>query len=222
MRAVVQQKPIADHAAELRWLVPIHGFMTWINFFTGASVTFGTMQISSCRVLRVFSLAMAIGFGAAALGKTTGEVAIGSPLRDAVLHGLNGPDRMLSQYLGKPLLINVWASWCGPCRMEMGSLERLAWQTQSRGFAVIGISTDDSETAAKAYLRSANATLNHYLDHALELENMLGANRLPLTVLLDANGRVLGKYYGAWEWDSPQAKEWLNSRLAGRGKQGSK
>jgi thiol-disulfide isomerase/thioredoxin len=144
---------------------------------------------------------------------TPGEVQVGATLREAAMHGLNGPDRMLSQYRGKPLLINVWASWCGPCRQEMGSLERLAWQDQGKRFAMIGISTDDSEPAAKRYLQSANATLNHYMDRALELENMLGAERLPLTLLVDANGRVLGKYYGARDWDSADAAKWLNSRL---------
>ncbi|WP_342617953.1 TlpA disulfide reductase family protein [Rhodoferax sp. GW822-FHT02A01] len=167
------------------------------------------MQIHSCRVLCAVGLSCALAWGGPVLAKTADEVVVGASLREATLRGLNGPDRALSQYRGKPLLINVWASWCGPCRMEMGSLERLAWQTQSRQFAVIGISTDDSEAAAKAYLRSANATLNHYIDRALEMENMLGANRLPLTVLVDAKGRVLGKYYGAREWDSPQAQKWI-------------
>ena len=148
-----------------------------------------------------------------AVAKTPGEVEVGATLREATMHGLNGPDRALSKYRGKPLLINVWASWCGPCRQEMGSLERLAWQDQGKRFAMIGISTDDSEAAAKRYLQSANATLNHYMDHALELENMLGAERLPLTLLVDANGRVLGKYYGARDWDSADAASWLNSRL---------
>jgi hypothetical protein len=96
----------------------------------------------------------------------------------------------------------------------MGSLERLAWQDQGKRFAMIGISTDDSEAAAKRYLQTANATLNHYMDRALELENMLGAERLPLTLLVDANGRVLGKFYGARDWDSAEAAAWLNSRLA--------
>jgi thiol-disulfide isomerase/thioredoxin len=95
---------------------------------------------------------------------TPGEVAVGSTLRDATMRGLNGPSRKLSDYRGKPLLVNVWASWCGPCRQEMGSLERLAWLPTSKRFTVIGISTDDSEAAAKGFMVRTNATLNHYLD----------------------------------------------------------
>ncbi|NVO06495.1 MAG: TlpA family protein disulfide reductase [Rhodoferax sp.] len=154
--------------------------------------------------------------GGPAQAASPGEVPVGAVLREARMHGLNGPDRQLSQYRGKPLLINVWASWCGPCRMEMGSLERLAWNDQGKRFTVIGISTDDSEAAAKRYLQSANATLNHYLDHALELEQMLGADHLPLTILVDANGRVLGKVTGARAWDDAESARWLNSRLAGK------
>jgi thiol-disulfide isomerase/thioredoxin len=150
---------------------------------------------------------------ASAWAKTPGEVEQGSVLREARMHGLNGPDRRLSEYRGKPLLINVWASWCGPCRAEMGSLERLAWKDQGKRVTVIGISTDDSEAAAKRYLQVANATLNHYMDRALELENMLGAERLPLTILVDAQGKVLGKFYGAREWDDAEAGRWLDSRL---------
>jgi thiol-disulfide isomerase/thioredoxin len=145
--------------------------------------------------------------------KTPGEVAVGAPLRDVTMRGLNGPTRKLSDYRGKPLLINVWASWCGPCRQEMGSLERLAWLPSSKRFAVIGISTDDSEAAAKGFMVRTNATLNHYLDTALTLENMLGADRLPLTILVDSKGRVLGKFSGAREWDSPEAMRWIDSRL---------
>jgi len=148
------------------------------------------------------------------LAGTPGEVRVGATLGDAPMRGLNGPNRALSAYRGKPLLINVWASWCGPCRQEMGSLERLAWRDQGKQFNLIGISTDDSEAAAKAYLRSANATINHYIDQALALENMLGADRLPLTVLVDARGKVLAKYTGAREWDSPEASAWLRGYLA--------
>ena len=141
------------------------------------------------------------------------EVQEGASLREATMRGLNGPARKLSQYRGKPLLINVWASWCGPCKQEMGSLERLAWRDEAKKFNIIGISTDDFEGAALNYLKRSNATITHYIDNALEMENMLGADRLPLTVLVDAKGKVVGKFYGAREWDDPQALQWIQSKL---------
>ena len=137
--------------------------------------------------------------------KTPGEVEIGGTLREATMLGLSGPSRKLSEFRGKPLIINVWASWCGPCRQEIGSLERLARSKLGKQFTVIGISTDDYPDAAKSFVKHSGTTFAHFIDQRLLLENMLGAERLPLTLLVDANGKVLGKYYGAEEWDSPQA-----------------
>ena len=134
-----------------------------------------------------------------------GEVAIGQPLREATLAGLNGPPRKLSSFRGRPLIINVWASWCGPCRQEMASLERLAWWDEAGRFTIIGISTDDYEDKARAQLKRSNATISHFIDRRLELETMLGANQLPLTVLVGADGRVIDKVVGARQWDGPEA-----------------
>jgi thiol-disulfide isomerase/thioredoxin len=156
--------------------------------------------MKSLLLAAVLGLSLAMPASAA----TPGEVPVGGMLRDVTMQGLNGPSRQLSQFRGKPLIINVWASWCGPCRLEMGSLERLAWRDEAKHFAVIGISTDDYPEAAKGFLKKTNATFNHYIDSRLVLENMLGAERLPLTLLIDAQGRVLKKVYGATEWDSPQ------------------
>lgn len=138
--------------------------------------------------------------------KTPGEVEIGGMLRDATMQGLSGPSRKLSEYRGKPLIINVWASWCGPCRDEMGALERLSRRDGGKNFVMIGISTDDYPDAARAFLQKSKTTFSHFIDSKLLLENMLGADRLPLTLLIDAQGRVLGKYYGAKPWDSPEAQ----------------
>jgi len=144
---------------------------------------------------------------APALAKTPGEVEIGGMLREATMQGLSGPSRKLSDYRGKPLIINVWASWCGPCRDEMGSLEKLSRRYDGKQFTVIGISTDDYPEAARAFLQKSRTSFSHFIDSRLLLENMLGADRLPLTLLIDAQGKVLGKYYGAKDWDSPQALE---------------
>src|SRR5659263_580433 len=137
--------------------------------------------------------------------KTPGEVEVGGTLREATMQGLSGPSRKLSEFRGKPLIINVWASWCGPCQQEMGSLERLARSKGGKQFIVIGISTDDYPEAAQAFLKRYPTSFSHYIDHQLLLENMLGADHLPLTLLVDAQGRVMAKYVGAKEWDSPEA-----------------
>ncbi len=147
-----------------------------------------------------FAAALLVATLLPAAAKPDPAVEIGANLREATLQGLNGPERKLSGFRGKPLLINVWASWCEPCRQEMASLERLAWRDPS--FNVIGISTDDDPAAAKAWLKRSNASISHFIDRALLLEHMLGASRLPVTLLVDANGRLLARIYGARQWDS--------------------
>ena len=150
------------------------------------------------------------------IAKTPGEIEIGQTLGPATLQGLNGPSRALSDFRGQPLIINVWASWCGPCREEMASLERLAWQERSVRFNIIGISTDDYPDKAKQLLKASNATISHFIDRQLQLENMLGASRLPLTVLVDADGRVVDKLYGAKQWDSREAMALITNAFRGR------
>jgi thiol-disulfide isomerase/thioredoxin len=135
---------------------------------------------------------------------TPGEVRVGGYLREVTLDGLNGRKKKLSDFKGKPLIINVWTSWCGPCRAEMGSLERLAHRYNGKEFNVIGISTDDYRNKAKAFIKQTGITFENFLDSKLLLENMLGANMIPLTILVDDHGRVLEKVRGAREWDSPK------------------
>jgi thiol-disulfide isomerase/thioredoxin len=144
-----------------------------------------------------------------AAAHASGTVEIGGVLHDTQMRGLSGPSRKLSSFYGKPLVINVWASWCGPCRQEMGSLERLSHRTGGGQFNVIGISTDDYRDQALGFLKQSKTTFTNFIDHDVILENMLGADRIPLTVLVDAQGRVLDKFYGANEWDSPEAIETL-------------
>ncbi len=142
------------------------------------------------------------------------EYQVGQVLPDAALQGLNGPSRHLRDFRGKPLLINVWASWCGPCKQEMASLERLAWNEIARRINIIGISTDDYPQQARRWLAQSHSTVSHFIDERLQMERMLGASRLPLTVLVGSDGRILSKIYGAREWDSPQALQLLRGQFA--------
>jgi len=145
------------------------------------------------------------GISGSALAKMPGEVDVGGYLREASLYGFAGDYRKLTELRGKPLIINVWASWCGPCRAEMGSLERLSRRYGGRQFNIIGVSTDDHAKAAAAFLAQSKVTFDNYHDRTLTLESMLGADTIPLTVLVDAKGRVLMKVRGSKDWDSPES-----------------
>ena len=161
------------------------------------------MRIFLLTYLRIFFLANAVI--TTSFAGTPGEIELGGNLREASLDGLNGKPKTFSDLKGKPLIINVWASWCGPCRAEMDSLERLAKRYNKKEFNVIGISTDDYRNKALAFIKQTKITFDNFIDHKLLLENMLGANTIPLTILVDADGRVLAKARGAYEWDSLDA-----------------
>lgn len=146
-----------------------------------------------------------VQFAGSAVAGTPGEIPVGALLPEAQLNALVGSAAKLSSFRGKPLLINVWASWCGPCRAEMGSIERLYQRYASKGFNVVGISTDDDHAAAAKFVKVSGVSFPNYIDRNLVLENMLGANRLPLTVLVDGEGRVIKKIAGSRAWDGPEA-----------------
>jgi thiol-disulfide isomerase/thioredoxin len=150
-------------------------------------------------------VALLASFAAPPAAAMPGEVLVGATLREANMYGFAGDFRRLSEYRGKPLLINVWASWCGPCRLEMGSLERLARRIGGRQFNIVGVSTDDDAGAALRFILQSGVTFDNYHDQKLTLENMLGASAIPLTVLVDAKGRVVLKVHGTRDWDSPES-----------------
>ncbi len=144
----------------------------------------------------------------------TSPIAVGKVLPEVLMNGLNGPDRTVRSYAGRRLIINVWASWCGPCRAEAASLERFAWSEQGMKYTVIGISTDDDRKAAEHWLRQSNATVSHFIDRALLLERLLGASRIPVTVLVDERGQVIGRFQGARKWDSAASVDLIERAFA--------
>jgi thiol-disulfide isomerase/thioredoxin len=172
-----------------------------------------------CRSIAAAACAMtllSIPVAAAPLA-APGAVAVGQALPHVVMAGLNGPRRTMASYHGRPLIINVWASWCSPCRKEAASLERLARSPAGRRYTVIGISTDDDRDAALAWLTQSRATLTHYIDSGPHwiLEHLLGASRIPVTVLVDADGRVVARYPGARDWSSAESVRLIERAFAG-------
>ena len=150
----------------------------------------------------IIAVLLLVSIGASA--RTPGEVEVGGVLREAKLYGFGGDILQLSDLRGKPLIINVWASWCEPCRNEMASLDRLHKRYGGKQFNLIGISTDDDSNAALNFLMRLGVTFDNYADQKLMMENMLGADTIPLTLLIDAHGKVLKKVRGYHIWDSQE------------------
>jgi len=146
---------------------------------------------------------------------TLPAAAAASPLEAAVtnlyaqsLNDLQGAPQRLAQWKGKPLLVNFWATWCGPCVQEMPELMHLAAEENGKRFNVIGIGIDSptnmSEFAAKLkityplYVAGMGGT-----ELSRELGNKQGG--LPYTVLIGADGKVLKTYTGKLKFDELRA-----------------
>ncbi|ADP71635.1 Redoxin domain protein [Rhodomicrobium vannielii ATCC 17100] len=121
-------------------------------------------------------------------------------------NGADGKARFLSEWRGKIVLLNIWATWCPPCVREMPALDKLQAEKGGDGFAVVAVSTDRSGLAKpKAfYERVGIKSLALFNETSGDLSLALDADRLPLTIILDREGREVGRYFGAAEWDSAE------------------
>lgn len=175
-----------------------------------------------------------IGAGAAALGMA-GMLAFGSPepaasggagppLAGSVANFtafdpprpieqasfLDGDSRSLTlgDFAGRVLLVNFWATWCGPCQEEMPSLDRLEADLGGADFQVVAVSVDEGGIPVidRFYSRLGLEHLEVYLDPTGAFADALKLTALPTTVLVDREGKALGALLGPADWDSPEAK----------------
>jgi thiol-disulfide isomerase/thioredoxin len=115
----------------------------------------------------------------------------------------------LGAYKGKPLIVNLWATWCGPCVTEMPSLSKLADRLKDQGVVVVAISEDrGGKFVVDPFLKEHNITsLQVYLDKTMSTGKALKeATILPMTILIDADGNEIGRVKGDRDWDSPESR----------------
>ncbi len=137
----------------------------------------------------------------------------------------DGPDgkTRLADFRGRTVLLNLWASWCGPCVEEMPSLSALQQAMGGDDFVVLTVNMDRSRADAEAFLRQAGITnLPLYRDTSFALAQKLtvpGApSGLPLTVLYDKNGREQARLSGGADWNSDAAHTLITAVQEGRGR----
>ncbi|WP_374300730.1 TlpA family protein disulfide reductase [Ferrovibrio sp.] len=116
---------------------------------------------------------------------------------------------------GKVVLLNLWATWCIPCRAEMPALDRLQAQRGGKDFEVVAVAQDRGGRAkVEKFLSETGVTrLAPYVDASMKSGRAWGAVGLPTTILIDAQGREVGRLVGEAAWDSPDALKLIDALI---------
>jgi thiol-disulfide isomerase/thioredoxin len=137
------------------------------------------------------------------------------PAPETPFRGPDGEALTLAAFRGEVVLVNLWASWCAPCVRELPSLDRLAAQLAGAPFRVVAVNLDRDADEGLRFLRARGIKrLSFYHDGEWALARALMAQGLPLSVLIDREGRMRGRLAGAAQWDGPAARKAIEEAIA--------
>lgn len=168
----------------------------------------------------VVTIAVLLGAGAWALARfvpTPEGAQVGRRAPDYRVQRLGSGDSigLRSGYAGHVTLINIWATWCGPCKAEMPSMERLYQKYRDRGFRVAATSIDDgAPEPVLAYARQMGFSFDILHDRRGDVQQAYQTVGVPESFLLDRHGRIAYMALGAETWDSPENRQRVEKLLA--------
>lgn len=127
-----------------------------------------------------------------------------------------GKERALREWRGRVVLLNLWATWCAPCRKEMPTLAALERKLGSKDFEVVAVSVDRKGLeASSAFLIEHHATaLNLYADPSATVLDKVKAIGLPASILIDRQGREIGRMFGPADWNGTDAERLIRAAIA--------
>lgn len=129
---------------------------------------------------------------------------------------LKGNSIQLDQFRGNVMLLNFWATWCSPCKKEMGPMEILYQRFKDRGFVILAVSLDQGEAkVVKSFVEKKGLTFPVLIDRSGKAKSAYHVTSLPTTYLIGQDGRIVGKSLGPRDWASPPAFALLESLLGG-------
>ncbi len=141
----------------------------------------------------------------------------GTKTPDFSLEGLDGKRVRLSGLKGNVILLNFWATWCGPCRDEMPSMEALYQHYKERNFILLTISVDEgSPEPTRKFIEKNSYCFPVLLDSAGKTLDLFGIDRIPATVVIDKKGRILGRAIGPRDWSRPDVFSFIDQLLDDR------
>jgi peroxiredoxin len=164
--------------------------------------------------MKARSLLVVLAALSALPGGAAAAMQVGDAAPDFTRADLSGGEVRLSRHRGKLVLLNFWATWCPPCREEMPVFSRWQQDLQARGLQVIGVSMDDDGAEVKGFLARYPVSYPIVMGDARFAERFGGVLGLPLSYLIDAQGRVVARYQGEADLAKMEArvKELLGAR----------
>ena len=140
--------------------------------------------------------------------------AINTPAPAFRLMDLEGTAHSLAAYQGKVVLLNFWATWCGPCKVEMPAMEALYQAFRSQGLEILAVSVDQQGAAVTRPFKEAmglSFPILHDSDYQVGLT--YGARTLPMTYVIDRQGVIRQRVFGARDWNSQEARKLMSELL---------
>lgn len=148
-------------------------------------------MIHSCRTSTPFrSLRLGVAFLLAGLAVPAAAVTMQEQAPDFTLKSLEGSNLRLEEYRGQVVLINFWASWCGPCRQEMPLLDQLHQRYVDTGFAVLGVNVEGEEGPARKLIDKVPVSFPVLIDEGQTVSELYQLQAMPSTVVVDRDGVV--------------------------------
>ena len=138
------------------------------------------------------------------------------PAPDFTLAAPDGRKLSLKDYRGKIVFLNFWATWCVSCREEMPAMERLYQEFKGKGFEIVAVNVKDKRADALAFVKTLKLTYPVMMDPQGEVGLLYGAWGMPMTYLIDENGIVLARMWGAADWYSPGARNLIRTLVEKR------
>ena len=143
------------------------------------------------QIIRIFTL-----FAFVFVASATNASATSGKAPDFTLKSRGGENIRLSDLRGQVVMLNFWASWCGPCRQEMPILEQLHKRYGKLGFTVVGVNVEQDTSKAVAYLRDVKVSFPILYDNTSKVSKLYNVNAMPTTVMIDRNGNMRFIHHG--------------------------
>ncbi|HDZ49746.1 MAG TPA: TlpA family protein disulfide reductase [Candidatus Aerophobetes bacterium] len=133
---------------------------------------------------------------------------------DFTLKNLEGFSVSLKDFAGKVVFLNFWATWCGPCRDEMPSMEKLWQRFKEEAFVILAVDLREEKEEVNSFMKDYGLTFPVLLDSRGEVGSMFGVRAIPTTYLIDSEGRIVGKALGARDWANEDAFDLIEHLLS--------